>query len=189
MNLQQLNPWNWFKHEENNRLGTIPVKRDANEPEHKPEVRRGQLPMLHLHREIDRLFDQALRGFGMPSLNTGWLDDEFNRVGFEARLNVASDDKSYHISLEAPGLTEKDISLELSQGVLTIRGEKQEETESNDRHYYRIERSYGSFQRVLSLPDDCNQEGINATMKNGLLEISLPRNAVPPSTAKRIPIN
>lgn len=189
MKLQQLNPWNWFKHEETSGLSTIPVKRAANEPEHKPEVQKGQFPVFHLHREIDRLFDQALRGFGMPSLYTGWLDDEFNRVGFQAKLNVASDEKSYHISLEAPGLSEKDISLELSQGVLTIRGEKQEENASSDRHYYRMERSYGSFQRILALPDDCNQEAITATMKNGLLEITLPRNALPAKASRQIPIH
>jgi HSP20 family protein len=113
----------------------------------------------------------------------------FNRVGFQAKLNVSSDDKQYHVSLEAPGLTEKEISLELNQGVLTIRGEKKEENETKDRHYYRMERSYGSFQRVLALPEDCDQEGISASMKNGVLDITLPRKALPASAAKQIPIN
>jgi HSP20 family protein len=190
MNLQQLNPWNWFKHEETSGLSTIPVKRAANEPESKQLTDKDQFPVFQLHREIDRLFDQALRGFGVPSLYSNWLDKSlFNSVGFQAKVNVSSDDKNYHVSLEAPGLTEKEISLELDQGVLSIRGEKKEESETKDRHYYRVERSYGSFQRVLTLPEDCDQEAISATMKNGVLDITLPRKALPASAAKQIPIN
>jgi HSP20 family protein len=73
--------------------------------------------------------------------------------------------------------------------VLTIRGEKKEELETKERHYYRMERSYGSFQRVLALPDDADQNAINASMKNGVLEINLARKPLAASETKRIPIN
>ncbi|ACE82872.1 Hsp20/alpha crystallin family protein [Cellvibrio japonicus] len=196
MNLQQLNPWNWFKHEENRNDATIPVKRSepaANapaEPDSRPPVYRSHWPMLQLQRDIDHLFEQALRGFGLPSVYSDWLNDSVvNRVGFQAKLNVASDDKQYHISLEAPGLTDKDITLELHQGVLSIRGEKKEESETSDRHYYRIERSYGSFQRTLTLPEDCDQDAITAAMENGVLDIRIPRKPVAGNSGKRIPIN
>ena len=189
MNLQQLNPWNWFAHEEANKTSTIPVKRNPEKTEEKTAPNATH-PMLQLHREIDRLFDDAFRGFSLPSFNARWPDDGiFSAAGFQAKLNVASDDKAYHISLEAPGLTEKDITLELNKGVLSIRGEKKEESETKDRHYYRVERSYGSFQRVLALPDDCDQGSINASMKNGVLDISVARKALPASETKRIPIN
>lgn len=190
MNLQQLIPWNWFKHEESSPMSTIPVRRAANEPEQKPLADKDPFPVFQLHREIDRLFDQAMRGFAIPSLYSNWRDNSLvNSMGFQAKLDVASDDKQYHVSLEAPGLTEKEISLELNQGVLTIRGEKKEENETKERHYYRIERSYGSFQRVLALPEDCDQEGISASMKNGVLEITLPRKSLPASETKKIPIH
>lgn len=189
MNLQQLNPWNWFTHEEANKTSTVPVKRSSEKAEEKTASYTAH-PMLQLHREIDRLFDTAFRGFSLPSFNARWPDDDiFNAAGFHAKLNIASDDQAYHISLEAPGLTEKDIALELNNGVLTIRGEKKEESETKDRHYYRVERSYGSFQRVLALPDDCEQSSINASMKNGVLDISVARKALPASETKRIPIN
>lgn len=189
MNLQQLNPWNWFTHEETNKTSTIPVKREDKVVE-KAAPNATAHPMLRLHREIDRLFDDAFRGFSLPAFNSRWSDDGiFSTAGFQAKLNVASDDKAYHISLEAPGLTEKDISLELNKGVLTVRGEKKEESETKDRHYYRVERSYGSFQRVLALPDDCDHSSINASMKNGVLDISVARKALPASETKRIPIN
>lgn len=195
MNLQQLNPWNWFSHEETRTNSTIPVKRHESAADTPQETEskllvRDQLPVIRLRQEFDRLFDQAFQGFGFPSLRTDWLNDGvFSRAGFQAKLNVASDDKQYHISLEAPGLTEKDISLEVSQGVLTIRGEKKEETETNDRHYYRVERNYGNFQRVLNLPEDVDQETIAASLKNGVLDIIIPRRPTPETPRKRIPIN
>lgn len=190
MNMQQLNPWNWFSHEQPKTTATVPVRRsDANGQA--PGVTRGdQFPMLRLHQEIDRLFNDAFSGFGLPSLSGKLFDDNvFARSGFEAKLNIASDDKNYHITLEAPGLTEKDVSLEVNKGVLSIRGEKKEESENKDKHFYRMERSYGSFQRLLSLPDDCDQREISANMKNGLLDIQIPRKAVSEAETKRILIN
>lgn len=187
MNLQQLNPWNWFSHEEAGKSSTVPVKR-SSEPAEKTPV--SHHPVVQLHREIDRLFDDAFRSVGFPGTRSRWLDDGiFSSTGFEAKLNVASDASNYHISLEAPGLTEKDIAIELNKGVLTIRGEKKEESETKERHYYRMERSYGSFQRVLALPEDADQGSINASMKNGVLEINVARKALPASETKRIPIN
>ena len=190
MNLQQLNPWNWFKHEETSKESTIPVKKSAeNLPDNK-QAMPATNSIFQLHREIDRLFDDAFRGFAFPASRSSLFNDSvFNKSVFDAKVNVASDDKAYHISLEAPGMTDKDISLELTHNVLTIRGEKKEESESKDKHYYRVERSYGSFQRVLSLPDDCDKNAIKAEMKNGLLEIVLPRMALPASEKKQIPIN
>lgn len=186
MNLQQLNPWNWFKHEEAQPQSTIPVKRsekttDRNFPS------AGTASVMQLHREIDRLFDEAFGrfpGFGSRLFDNGFLSPSM----FDAKLNVASDDKNYHISLEVPGMTEKDISLELSQNILIIRGEKKEESENKDKHFYRVERSYGSFQRLLNLPEDCDQTAISANIKNGVLDIQLPRKLLPASERKQIPI-
>lgn len=189
MNKLQLNPWNWFKHED---ADNAPAKHPGTAPgaENKIGGTSANHPMLLLQREIDRLFDDTFRDFNFPTLNSRWPKDGFfNVTAFQAKLNVASDDKNYHISLEAPGLTEKDISLDVTKGVLTIRGEKKEESETKDKHYYRVERSFGSFQRVLTLPDDCDQDAIAATMKNGLLEIAIPRKALPASDSKRIAIN
>jgi HSP20 family protein len=185
MNLQQLNPWNWFAHEEPVANATIPVKR--NDISEKPSA-TGQ-PMLQLHREIDRLFDDVFRGFGFSNAPSRWVDGNLGGLNFHATLNIASDEKNYHVSLEAPGLSEEDIALDLHQGALTIRGEKKAESETKDRHYYRVERSYGSFQRVLALPDDCDQDTISATMKNGVLEITLPRKIMPAKATKHIPIH
>ena len=73
---------------------------------------------------------------------------------------------------------EGDVKLELADGVLTVSGEKKYEKEEKDEHYHSVERSYGSFRRVLSLPEDANADDIDAKFKNGVLTISVPRKEI-----------
>lgn len=187
MDMKNLNPWNWFKHEEKqDKKETIPIKRG--------EYLQTQSPMnnmMQLHREIDRLFDDAFRGF--PSLNRSslWdhmMNDDFMPT-FRASVNISSDEKQYTISLEAPGMEQKDLSIELKDGALFIKGNKQQEQEEKDQHFYRVERHYGSFERVLAIPDDANAEEISASMKNGVLTVSIPRKELPKPDVKQIEID
>lgn len=184
MELSKLNPWNWFKHEERTASDqAIPVKR-----EHYP-AQTGVSDIWQLHREMDRLFDEAFRGFGLPSRSLDSMFSTNNQVSFRPNLNVASDDKQYTVSLEAPGLVQDDIKLELKGQTLFIQGEKRLEKEDKDQHYYRIERSYGQFQRTLDLPDDVVLDKIEASMKNGVLTVVLPRDGQAPKNGHRqIPI-
>ena len=73
----------------------------------------------------------------------------------------------YTITLEAPGMEQKDLSIELKDSTLYIKGKKQQKQEEKDKNYYRVERHYGSFERVLANPDDGNADEIEASMKNG----------------------
>jgi len=189
MNLHDLSPWNWFKHEEPEKQGSeiIPAKRK--------DYSGSQLaspPMLQLHREIDRIFDEAFRDFGFPAFGRSALWDRMFSEGggqaFQARLNVASDEHQYTVTLEAPGLEQEDLSIDLKERTLVIKGNKQEETEDKDKQYYRVERRYGTFERLLSIPDDADVDGISASMKNGLLTITIPRHAVDESKIKKIAI-
>jgi HSP20 family protein len=116
----------------------------------------------------------------------------FQNLGFRPQLNIASDDQQYHISLEVPGLKEEDLVLELNaNNTLSIRGEKNQEVETKDKRYYHIERSYGQFERLLALPSDSDTEQLRATLKNGVLEIFLPKKPLSAlgSSGKKIPIN
>lgn len=190
MDLHKLNPWNWFKHEEpeKEKKATIPVKHE--------EYALSQTPLANnisqLHREIDRLFEDALRGFGLSSWPHSPLwEQTFSKdfmPAFKANVDIASDDKQYTITLEAPGLEQKDLSIELKDQVLVIKGNKQQQQEEKDKHYYRIERRYGAFERVLAVPDDADTDAIHATMDKGLLTITIPRKQVIESKAKSIEI-
>ena len=81
------------------------------------------------------------------------------------------------------------MKLELTpDGALIVRGEKKQEKEQKDKNFYRSERSYGSFQRTLSLPEDASRDNIDASFKNGVLTITCPRKAVAQTPTKRIDI-
>lgn len=197
MNLQKLNPWNWFSHEDRaaNDSHHIPIKRDQANL-HRAEDVSNMHPIVQLQQEMDRLFDDTLKGFGFPSLRHNpfgqhfWPDKSWVAKGeFHPTLNVASDDKHYWITLEAAGLKESDLSLEINGDILIIRGEKKEEVENKDRHFYRIECRYGSFQRTLSLPDDSIPDDIHADMKDGVLKVSIPRKEMPGEPVRKIKIN
>jgi len=108
---------------------------------------------------------------------------------FKPTLDLGASDKEYTISVELPGVDENDVKLEVMDDTLTIRGEKRQEKEEKERNYYRIERSYGSFQRMLSLPEDADQENIKAVFKKGVLTVTLPRKALPKSEARQIPVS
>jgi HSP20 family protein len=189
MNLQKLNPWNWFKHEEQGSYEeTIPVKKqDYTEP------LSSKNPILELHSEIDKLFDRAFQGFGLTPLfkpdfsNRGLLKFRDSTL-FVPSLNISSDDKEYTVILEAAGMEQKDMSIELTDRRLAIKGNKLEEEENKDKDFYRIERKFGSFQRILALPEDANAEGIKASMKNGLLTIKIPRTETQVAGSKKIEI-
>lgn len=93
-------------------------------------------------------------------------------------VDIKEGKKDYTISVEVPGVEEGDVKLELADGALTISGEKKHEKEDKDENYYCVERSYGSFKRVLSLPQDAKEEDIEAKFKNGVLKITVPREEV-----------
>lgn len=79
------------------------------------------------------------------------------------------------IKAELPGLDEKDVNVEIENGVLTIKGERNAEQETDEKGYRRIERAYGSFLRTFTLPTNVEAEKISATFTNGLLEVHMPK--------------
>ena len=103
-------------------------------------------------------------------------------------MDIGATDKEYSIAVEIPGVSEKDIKVEISNNTMTIRGEKKQEKEEKSQNFYRVERSYGAFQRVLNLPEDANQEDIKAVFSKGILTIKLPRISSVASEVKRVEI-
>lgn len=79
------------------------------------------------------------------------------------------------IKVELPGMTEKDLAIEIENGVLTLRGERKLEKETDEKGYRRIERAYGSFVRAFTLPPNVDGEKITAAFANGLLELEIPK--------------
>ena len=104
------------------------------------------------------------------------------------QLDIGESQKDYTITVEIPGVQEKDIDLTLIDSTLTIRGEKRDEHENQEKHYYRIERSYGSFQRILSLPTDADENTVKAKFRDGVLTITIAKDPQAKSPVRKIAI-
>ena len=139
-------------------------------------------PFAAMHTEMDRMLAQFFDEDRLPSLTNG------HRM--VVRWDVAETDDAVKISADLPGLTEKDIDVSLADGVLTIKGERKTETETDekDKHYHRVERSYGAFERAMSLPSDVDESKIAADFKNGVLELTLPKKPEAKKKAKKIQV-
>jgi HSP20 family protein len=101
-------------------------------------------------------------------------------------VDVTETDKEIEITAELPGLEEKDVQINLSDNLLTIRGEKKAEKEQKDKNYRIVERSYGSFERTLELPEGINAEAIKANISKGVLKVTLPKPV--PAQSKKIEV-
>jgi HSP20 family protein len=142
---------------------------------------RGEIDSLH--RTLDRLFENAWGG-ALPSL----FAETPRTRDLVPRADVAEDDKSFRVTIELPGMIEKDVAVSLTDRVLTIRGEKKEEKETKDKDVYRSERRYGSFRRAFELPAEVDASKIEASFKNGVLTIDLPKTKEAQDKVKQIQV-
>lgn len=185
MDIKKLAPWNWFKKEEEDAGKTVPVQHRLAQERSYPL----HSPLHQIHHEFDRMFDHMFRSMGwQPSNLDMTLFPKLSDGLLKPTLDIGSTDNEYTIAVEVPGVDIKDVKLELVDNTLTIRGEKKQQREEKDKNYYCVERSYGSFQRVLSLPEDVDHDQIKATFRKGLLNIHMPRKMVAGSDVKRIEI-
>lgn len=137
-------------------------------------------PYMALHREMDRLFESF---FGDSAMGG---DSNFGMI--TPRVDVSESEKTFEISAELPGVDPDHVDLSVSNGAVSIKGEMQHETENKNKNYYHMERSYGSFDRTIPLPDGVDEDSVDATFKNGVLHIRFERKPVSESGAKRIAV-
>jgi HSP20 family protein len=143
-------------------------------------VARADNPFISLQQEIDQLFDDFTRGF--PSLGT--LGGGMNKM--LPTMDVSETDKEIEITAELPGLEEKDVQINVADDILTIRGEKKVEKEQKDKNYHLVERSYGSFERSLALPEGVNADAIKASIAKGVLTVTVPKPV--PAQVKKVEV-
>ena len=160
----------------------IPWGRDKeNSPASEKE--NGSNPLVSLQREINHVFDDFWH-----KVENGW-SGRSDAVGmFGPSTDITETDKSVDVSVELPGMTEKDIDISLSSDAMTIRGEKKVEHEEERKGVYMSERSYGSFYRTVPLPAGVDADKADATFKNGVLTVTLPKTAEAQAKIKHIPV-
>lgn len=128
-------------------------------------------PFYSLQKEMNSLFDNFFRGFDVAPRGFA-----AQMAGFTPSVDVKENDKEFIIKAELPGVEEKDIDVTVMNDAVTIKGEKKEEKEDKDKNYYYMERSYGSFCRVIPLEAEIEAGKAEAKFKNGILDIKIPKN-------------
>jgi HSP20 family protein len=103
------------------------------------------------------------------------------------RVDIREENERFVILADIPGVDPNDIEIHMDKGILTIKGERRNESREHNERYSRIERSHGMFYRRFALPDSANPDGISASGNHGVLEISIPKR--PETTPRRIAVN
>lgn len=109
---------------------------------------------------------------------------------FNPKIDISDDEKNIYVEAEIPGVKKDNIDISLQDNILTIKGEKKEETEEkkDNKNYYRSERSYGSFTRSFTLPSEVNPKTCNAKFEDGILKIEIAKSQPKPRNVKQIEI-
>jgi HSP20 family protein len=132
-----------------------------------PYIKQNRNSLSTLHNEMDDLFDSFFRG----------LDKPFAGYKTWPAIDVAEDENAIHVRAEVPGCNAEDIDISVYGNTLTISGEKKIKEEKKEKGYYHVESSYGTFRREITLPTDVDSEKVDATCKDGILSITMPKAA------------
>ncbi len=144
-------------------------------------AQRAGEPLSHLRNQINRVFDDF---FG-----ESWLTPRREMAaGFWPQVDVTETDNEIKVSADIPGVEPKDIDVSVEDGMLIIKGEKKYEREEKEKGQYRMERSYGSFERAIELPAEVDESKAKAEFKKGVLRLTLPKRPGAPSRRNKIPV-
>lgn len=154
-------------------FGKRGLARELNEREvkTKPNPRKEESTMLVKFNQnpfaaIDRVFEDVFRD--VATMNAGFMPNAM-------RVDISEDEKNIYIEAEMPGLKKEDVKISIEDDILTIRGERKQETEEKKKNYHRVERYYGSFSRSFTLGENIDRENIDAKYEEGVLRLTLPK--------------
>lgn len=141
-------------------------------------------PAQTMPTNVNRLFEELWRSFNVPIGRMA--DDEAGPS--EPNIDIRETDKEIQVLAELPGMEEADIEVNITDGMLSVAGERDSERESREGGYLVRERSVGRFERVVPLPDGLDIDAAQASFKNGLLTISIPKTKEAQAEVKRVTV-
>lgn len=150
-------------------------------------------PVSTLHDAVDELFDSFNAQFGGFENLTGrsWLlpwRAQNAEMTLRPRMDFEQNENGYMLTAEVPGMNPKDIDISFDGRMLMLKGEKHDSRSEERTNWFVNERSYGSWMRTMAMPDDADTDAITARYTNGLLEVSIPRNAAAAESVKKIEV-
>jgi len=143
--------------------------------------------LAQMRSDMDSLFDSMTRGLGFPRFSFPRLElpGLTGAATADVRFEVSDSDKAFEVVVELPGLAEKDVEVTLTNGMLTISGEKQDTREEKNKDYSVSERRYGSFVRSFRIPEGVDQDKVTSRFEKGVLTLTLPKSAAAPTLRPR----
>jgi HSP20 family protein len=163
----------------------VPVEKGENKLAHPATLEWPFGSMDRWVEDLDRMFENLGWGRGF---SPSFIRKEVRELSWMPAVEVLAKSGEFVVRAELPGLSKDDINVEVEEDALIIRGERKHEKEEKDEHFYRSERSYGSFSRVVPLPEGAKTDSVKASFKNGVLEITMPAPAAPEKRARRVVI-
>ena len=133
-----------------------------------------------LQNRVNRVFDDMF-----PDIRN--RVDDLDLMEWRPVVDTYEKDDAIMINAELPGVKKEDINIDVKNNILTLSGERKDESDVNEDNYYRSERFYGKFQRSFTLPDNVDADKVDATYKDGVLEVKIPKTGQ--SSTKKIEIN
>ena len=137
--------------------------------------------------EFEDLMNRYNRMFGLTRAGEREGKDLFSRSDWAPAVDIKETDQAFTVEAELPGMSKDDVKVTVDDGVLTIKGERKQEEETEDKKMHRIERFYGSFMRRFTLPDNVDENSVKASFKDGLLTLTI--NKAEPKEPKAIEVN
>tara|TARA_R110002072_G_scaffold273219_4_gene433845 strand:- start:40521 stop:41111 length:591 start_codon:yes stop_codon:yes gene_type:complete len=182
-------PRNNKRQTNNNNVDAVPVKANSgNSGANNNGANHGGLTIAGMRDEMDRMFERMWSNpLAQFEQSERWFGD-FSSAEFLPKLDVSDDAECLRLTLEAPGVEEKDLDIEVQDGLLIISGEKKQEQASEDEGCYRTERSYGFFRRAIPLPDEVDPNQAEAQLDKGVVTIKLPKTESARKQTVRIPV-
>lgn len=138
-------------------------------------------------RELEDMSNRLNRMFG-GSLSTRNDRETMTFPDWHPSVDVSETSEAYLIQAELPQVKKEDIKVTVDKGVLRISGERKQEREDKDKRFHRVERSYGSFLRTFTLPEDVDADHIQAEVKDGVLSVRVNKTAQKTSPARQIQV-
>ncbi len=134
-----------------------------------------------LHERVSRVFDEALQRFRGPvgPSNSAWSPP----------VDVYETEQNIVFKAEVPGMDIENVDVEIDGKTLTLKGERKFEKNLNEEHYHRMERPYGIFQRIFTLPDHIDRNGVKASLRDGVLKVIVPKTGKPGEPPVKISID
>ena len=154
-----------------------------------PVPARGGTDPFALLRQMTSELDRAFEGwpsFRWPSLGLFAVPES---TAWSPKIDVFERDGRLVTRVDLPGMKKEDVSVEVTDGHLTLAGERKREAEEKKNDYYRLEREYGSFHRTVPLPEGVKIEDVKATFAEGVLEVSVPLPARPEAKVRKVQID